>query len=65
MRHKEGASVVFLDGCVIEEDTFFFSTRLNALPEGDYHHARISAYRYGDWYYQDRNHEVVFVHPDN
>lgn len=61
MRHKEGASVVFLDGCVIEEDTFFFSTRLNALPEGDYHHARISAYRNGDWYYQDRSHEVVSV----
>lgn len=61
MRNKAPSSVVFLDGCIIEEDTFYFSTRLDALPDGDYHHARISAYRYGDWYYQDRSHEVVSV----
>ena len=61
MANPKLASVVFLDGCVVEKDTFFFSSRLDALREGDYHHGRLSAYRYGEWFYQDRSHQVVSV----
>jgi hypothetical protein len=55
------AFVVFLDGCVVEKDTFFFSSRLDVMRDGDYHHGRLSAFRYGEWFYQDREQQVVSV----
>lgn len=51
----------FISGCIVEKDTFFLSSRLDALPDGEYFHARISAYKSGEFYFQDRNMEITSV----
>lgn len=55
------ASCIFLDGCVIERDYFFLSTRLDALPNSDFDHGRLSWCDSGKWNRQDRNWEVESV----
>ena len=54
-------SAKFLSGCIVEKDTFFLSSRLDALPDGEYFHARISAYKSGEFFFQDRNMEITSV----
>ena len=54
-------SAVFLSGKIIEKDVFLFSSRLDSLPDGEYHHARISGYKNGEFVFQDRNMQVVSV----
>ncbi len=54
-------SAKFLSGCIVERDTFFLSSRLDALPDGEYFHARISACRFGEFFFQDRKMEVSSV----
>ena len=58
---KKLASAVFLSGKIVEKGIYFLSTRLDALPDGEYHHARISAYKEGEFFYQDRDMQVESV----
>ena len=58
---KELASSVYLSGKIVEKNIFFFSSRLDALPDGEYHHSVISAYKDGEFFYQERNMQVVSV----
>lgn len=61
MNKKQLASAVFLSGKIVEKNAYVFSSRLDSLPDGEYHHARISGYREGDFVFQDRNMQVVSV----
>ncbi|NHZ89218.1 hypothetical protein F2P45_09335 [Massilia sp. CCM 8733] len=58
---KSAASLEFLDGCIIEKDYFFFSTRLDIQPLDEYDHGRIMWFESGRWFYQDRNWQVSAV----
>lgn len=58
---KSAASLEFLDGCIIEKDYLFFSTRLDAQPLDEYDHGRIMWFESGKWFYQDRNWQVSAV----
>jgi hypothetical protein len=55
------ASCKFLNGCVIEKDYFFLSTRLDAQPSADFDHGRLSWYDGGKWNRRDRNWQVESV----
>ena len=39
IRGKKRATCVFLSGFIIEKNSLYFSTRLDALSDGDCHHA--------------------------
>ncbi|WP_208909772.1 hypothetical protein [Paracidovorax avenae] len=54
-------SAVFLSGKIVEKNVFIFSSRLDSLPDGEYHHARISGYKDGEFIFQDRDMQVVSV----
>ncbi|NHZ95836.1 hypothetical protein [Massilia sp. CCM 8734] len=58
---KSQASVEFLDGCIIENDYFFTSTRMDAQPMDEYDHGRLQWFDDGEWFYQDRNWQVSSV----
>ncbi|NHZ65728.1 hypothetical protein [Massilia genomosp. 1] len=55
------ASVEFLDGCIIESDYFFISTRMDAQPMNEYDHGRLKWFDAGKWFYQDRHWQVSSV----
>jgi hypothetical protein len=58
---KKLASSVFLSGKIVERGIYFLSSRLDILPEGEYTHCRISAYKDGEFFYQDRSMQVESV----
>ena len=58
---KSKASVAFLDGCIIEKDFYFISTRMDAQPDDEYDHGRIKWIDAGLWFHQDRNWQVASV----
>ena len=58
---KKPPSSVYLSGKIVERNTYIFSARLDALPDGEYHHARIVACRNGDFIYQDRDMQVASI----
>ncbi|NHZ65727.1 hypothetical protein [Massilia genomosp. 1] len=58
---KSMASVKFLDGCIIEKDYFFTSTRMDAQSESEYDHGRLQWFNAGEWAYRDRHWQVSSV----
>lgn len=58
---KKRASSTFLDGCIIEEDYFFTSTRLDLQPDDEYDHGRLKWFTKDDGFCQDRNWQVSSV----
>ncbi len=58
---KKLPSAVFLSGKIVEKGAYVFSSRLDALPDGEYHHARISGYRGGEFVFQDRDMQVESI----
>ncbi|WP_157836577.1 hypothetical protein [Paracidovorax oryzae] len=58
---RQRASAVYLSGKIVERGIYFFSSRLDALPDGEYSHAEISAYNKGQFFYQERDMQVQSV----
>lgn len=58
---KKLASSKFLSGKIVEKDIYFFSSRLDVLLDGEYGHAVISAYKEGEFFYQERAMQVESV----
>lgn len=54
-------SAKFLSGKIVEKGIYVFSSRLDVLPEGMYHHARISGYRGGEFIFQDRDMQIESI----
>ncbi|NHZ90398.1 hypothetical protein F2P45_15425 [Massilia sp. CCM 8733] len=54
-------SVTFLDGCVVEKDTYLFSCRLDSQPIDEYDLGIIEWYVQGKWIYQKRDWQVSSV----
>lgn len=55
------ASSVYLSGRIVEKGAYFFSSRLDALADGDYDHAVISACKDGKFFFQERDMQVESV----
>lgn len=58
---KKKASAVYLSGKIIERGIYVFSSRLDALPDGEYFHAEISAYNKGSFTFQERDEQVESI----
>lgn len=58
---KKLASSKFLSGKIVEKNIYFFSSRLDVLLDGEYGHAVISAYKEGEFFYQERAMQVESV----
>ena len=58
---KIKASASYLDGCIIEKDYFYISTRLDVQPMDEYDHARLKWFDGKDGFCQDRNWQVSAV----